>query len=395
MRFPKGFAGGATKAGLKASGKPDLGVVVSDRPCVAAGLFTKNKFSGSNIPFCRRALKEGGIRAVVMHAGQANACTGREGLEVARQTAIAVSGSVGCGYNEVIVGSTGVIGVLPKLNKIQNGIRAIAEKGLTPDGILAAGEAMMTTDTVPKTASARFRLGGKMVTMVGIAKGSGMIHPNMATMLSYVFTDARISKSALRMAFRDAVEGSFNCLSVDGDTSTSDMAVVLANGAAGNREVKPQGKDYTAFRKKLTEVCTDLSRKIARDGEGATKLVTVRVRRASTFDDARRVAKAVANSNLVKTAIFGRDPNWGRIACAVGYSGARFTPDNVMIRLGKTLIFAKGKSAEYNQGLMSKYLKDTDEVLLEISLGSGRAEAIVSTCDLSYDYVRINAEYTT
>ncbi len=395
MRFPKGFSGGSTKAGLKASGKPDVGLVVSDRPCVAAGMFTKNRFAGANIPFCRKVLRRGSVRAVVVHAGQANACTGREGQEVARQTAVAVSGSVGCGHNEVIVGSTGVIGVLPDLARIQNGIRSIAEKGLAPEGLLAAGKAMMTTDTVQKTVAVRFLLGGKMVSMVGIAKGSGMIHPNMATMLSYVFTDAKISKTALRIAFRDAVEGSFNCLTVDGDTSTSDMAVVLANGAAGNREVKPQGKDFATFAGKLAHVCTTLSRMVARDGEGATRLVTVRVRRAATFEDARRAAKAVANSNLVKTAVFGRDPNWGRIACAIGYCGARFAPEKVTIRLGRALIFAKEKPAAYDRKALSKYLADSEEVLVDISLGSGRSEAVVSTCDLSYDYVRINAEYTT
>lgn len=393
MHIPRGFRGGSAKAGLKKSGAPDIGLIVSDRPCAAAGLFTRNRFAGANIGVCREHLARGPMRGLVVHAGQANACTGAAGVEVARETAQAAAELAGCSPRDFVVGSTGVIGVLPDIAKIRAGLAAIWQAGLAPEGLLDVGRAMMTTDLVAKTAGARFRLAGKQVTILGIAKGSGMIHPNMGTMLAYVFTDAAVEKPLLRRALKQATDASFNCLTVDGDTSTSDMVVALANGVAGTGRL--DAKDAAEFTRRLTGVCQQLARAVARDGEGATRLVTVRVRGAASVADARRAAMAVGTSNLVKTAIFGRDPNWGRIACAVGYSGARFDPERVALRLGGTRIFAHGQPVAQDRAALSRYLRENEEIELEISLGAGRAEATVWTCDFSYDYVKINAEYTT
>lgn len=390
---PLGFTGGALAAGLKKSGALDLGLIVSDRPCTGAGVFTTNRFPGANIGLCREALARGSMRGIVVHAGQANACTGKEGVRVAERTAKAAAELLGADPSEFVVGSTGVIGVLPDAGKIRNGLDRIVAEGLDADGVLAAGRAMMTTDLVPKMCARTLRLGARKVRLLGMTKGSGMIHPSMATMLAYIVTDAAIPRAALRRMLTRAVDRSFHCLTVDGDTSTSDMVVALANGAAENGKLSEA--DAAAFERALTEVCRDLARRIARDGEGATRLVTIRVREAVSEADARKVAKTVGSSSLVKTAIFGRDPNWGRIACAVGYSEGRFEPEKVVIRLGKTRIFAAGKPVAHDRPALADYLRNNDEVIVEIRLGAGEAGAEVWTCDFSYDYVRINAEYTT
>ncbi|MCB2153641.1 bifunctional glutamate N-acetyltransferase/amino-acid acetyltransferase ArgJ [bacterium] len=393
--FPLGFRAGATAAGLKPSGRDDLGLIVSDRPCVAAALFTRNKFPGENIKVCRDHLSRGAIRALVVHAGQANACTGSAGEKAARDTAQAAAEVAGCGETEVLVGSTGVIGTVPKVDRIRAGLAALGDAELTSEGILHVGRAMMTTDTVSKTATAKVRIGGKTIRILGIAKGSGMIHPNLGTMLVYVMTDAAVAKPALKKALSTAADETFNCLTVDGDTSTSDMVVVMANGAAGNASLKVSDPEFAKFQKKITAVCSELARSVAADGEGATKLVSVRARKATNVKDARKVAMAVASSNLLKCAIFGHDPNWGRIACAVGYSGGRFEPAKVVIKLGKAVVFRKGQPAPHDRPAIAEYLKTSDEILIDVELGAGTAEATAWTCDLTYDYVKINAEYTT
>ncbi|MBX3730071.1 MAG: bifunctional glutamate N-acetyltransferase/amino-acid acetyltransferase ArgJ, partial [Candidatus Sumerlaeia bacterium] len=325
--------------------------------------------------------------------GQANACTGSAGVKLAQATAGAAAELLDARTEDFVVGSTGVIGVLPDLARIRSGLEQIVAAGLTPEGIEAVGKAMMTTDLVPKSAEATCRLGGKQVRLLGLVKGSGMIHPNMGTMLAYVLTDARLPKGELRRALRDAADASFHCLTVDGDTSTSDMVVALANGAADNEAMS--SADLEDFRGALTKVCQSLARQVAADGEGATRLVTIRVRQAGSVADARRAGMAVGSSNLVKTAIFGRDPNWGRIACAVGNSGAAFDPDRVAIKLQGAAIFAQGRPLAHDRAAVSRALADSKEVLIEISLGAGDQQATVWTCDFSYDYVRINAEYTT
>jgi glutamate N-acetyltransferase/amino-acid N-acetyltransferase len=387
-----GFVAGATIAGLKPSGRPDLGLVISEGPCTAAGLFTTNRFSGANIGVCRTHLASGSIRALLVHAGQANACTGAVGEKVALESCAAVAKLVGCKPDEVLVGSTGVIGILPDIAKIRAGIQQVA---LKPEGIEEVGRAMMTTDLRPKSATASVRVGGRKVTLTGIAKGSGMIQPHMATMLSYVFTDARISRALLRRALAWAVNRSFNSLTVDGDMSTSDMAIALASQAAGNAALKESDKDYLKLRDALTDVCVQLARAVAADGEGATRLVTVTVRDAASESEAREVAKAVANSNLVKCAIFGRDPNWGRIACAVGTTRAAFDPARVSIRIGGTAVFSSGAPTKIDKQAVSAYMRDNEEILIEIRLGAGKSSANVYTCDLTDGYIRINADYTT
>ncbi|MDK2971300.1 MAG: glutamate N-acetyltransferase / amino-acid N-acetyltransferase [Candidatus Sumerlaeota bacterium] len=393
MKFPKGFRGGAAAAGLKKSGKKDIGLILSDVPCAGAGVFTRNLFAGANIAVCRRHLAKGTMRGIVVHAGQANACTGTEGEKVAEATAAAVARLIGADPAEFVVGSTGVIGVLPDLGRIEAGLKSIAEAGLSPEGIEDVGRAMMTTDLVPKSAEGTCRMGGKQVRILGLAKGSGMIHPNMGTMLAYILTDARLPRPELRAALRAASDASFNCMTVDGDTSTSDMLVALANGAAGNESISAE--ELVKFREALTKVCQSLARQVASDGEGATRLVTIRVAKAKSAADAKRAAMAVGTSSLVKTAIFGRDPNWGRIACAVGYSGASFDPKRVSIKLGGTRIFAQGRPVAQDRAALAQYLRDEKEVRMEIELNAGAAEATVWTCDFSYDYVKINAEYTT
>ncbi len=395
MDFPKGFCGGATAAGLKPSDKLDMGVLVSETPCVGAGVFTRNLFQGANIPFCREALAKGAVRAIVVHAGQANACTGAKGIAAAQSVIDRAAKHLGCESSEIVLGSTGVIGVLPDTKKIFGGFEKIFAADLTPEGIQQVGKAMMTTDTVQKTASVKFKLGGKTVTILGLAKGAGMIHPNMGTMLSYIVTDAAIARPALQRAVKESADATYNCLTVDGDTSTSDMVVVLANGAAENKTVKGKDSDYLLFQKKLKSVCESLARQIATDGEGATRLVTVRVKKAASQADAHRAAMAVASSNLVKCAIFGRDPNWGRIAAALGYSGAKFDPSNVTIMLGGVKIFTRGTALDHDRLALSLYLSETKEVVIDAVLNAGTESCSVWTCDFSHEYVTINAHYTT
>lgn len=392
---PQGFKAGVTTAGLKPSGAADLALIVSELPATGAGVFTTNRFAGANIALCREHLAKGSMRAIVVHAGQANACTGKAGEAAALATARKAAEALGVKPEEIVVGSTGVIGVLPAVEKIAAGIDKIAQQGLRADAFPELSKAIMTTDTRPKLASVRLKIGGKQVTLLGVAKGAGMINPSMATMLGYIVTDAIIAKPMLKKALADATERTFNCLTVDGDTSTSDMLVVLANGAAANAPIRSAGADYDKFVEALAAICQYLARAVAADGEGATRLVSVTVNNAKSFEDARQVAKAVASSSLVKCAIFGRDPNWGRIAAAVGYSGGTFDPAKVRIAIGKDLVFEKGQPALQDRMALSKYLMESSEIEIAISLGAGKSAATVWTCDFSLDYVRINAHYTT
>lgn len=392
---PHGFKAGVTTAGLKPSGAADLALIVSELPAVGAGVFTTNRFAGANIALCREHLASGSVRAVVIHAGQANACTGKAGDAAALATARKAAEVLGVKVEEIVVGSTGVIGVLPAVEKISAGLEKIGTHGLSAGLFPELSKAIMTTDTKPKLASVRLKIGGKQVTLLGVAKGAGMINPSMGTMLGYVVTDAIIAKPLLKKALAQATESTFNCLTVDGDTSTSDMLVVMANGAAANAPIRAAGADLDKFTEALTAICQHLARAVAADGEGATRLVSVTVNNAKSFEDARLVAKAVASSSLVKCAIFGRDPNWGRIAAAVGYSGGTFDPAKVRIAIGKDLVFEKGQPALQDRMALSKYLMESPEVDISISLAAGKATATVWTCDFSLDYVRINAHYTT
>jgi glutamate N-acetyltransferase/amino-acid N-acetyltransferase len=388
---PRGFLAATVRSGLKKAGD-DLAIIYSERPAVGAAVFTQNLVQAAPVVLSREHLKFKTQRAIVVNSGCANACTGAEGLEDARRTARLVAELVGCDPREVLVSSTGVIGVRLKMDKLEAGIRAAAP-GLSGENGFRVAEAIMTTDTRPKRALRRVKIGGKRVTIAGVAKGAGMIHPNMATLLSFMTTDVAISKKALRSALKSAVEASFNRVSVDGDTSTNDTLAVLANGAAGNEQIeRTGGEDYERFTRALTEVARDLAIQVARDGEGARKLVTIEVRHAPNERAAHRIAETVATSPLVKTAIAGADANWGRILAAAGRGGVRFDPEKVEIRIGKLVVARKGRGQHFSEERALEILK-RDEVEILIDLHQGEAKTTAWTCDLTEDYIRINADY--
>jgi glutamate N-acetyltransferase/amino-acid N-acetyltransferase len=387
---PKGYRAAGVAAGLKPQGR-DLALIVSDRPASAAGMFTTNRVQAPAVQLNRERLQDGRARAIVANSKNANACTGAQGHADARRTAQVVAAGLGYPPEDVLVNSTGVIGVPLPMDRIEAGI-ASAVSELREDGWEDAARAIMTTDTVPKMATVRLQLSGRDVVLSGIAKGSGMIAPNLATMLSFVATDAAVAPDALRSCLAEAVARSFNCVTVDGDMSTSDTVLVLANGASGGGPI--EGDDLGAFRDGLTQICTSLARQIARDGEGATKLITIRVTGAPCETQARTVGLSVANSNLVKTAVFGRDPNWGRILCAVGYSGAPVDPNRISVAMAGIPIFNRGEGVPFEREQAIESLS-APEITIDVDLGSGDAGATIYTCDLTYDYVKINAEYTT
>ncbi len=369
--------------GLKASGRPDLVLVAADRPCVAAGLFTRNRVQAAPVLYDRQVLARNrtGIRAVLINSGIANACTGPQGLEDARTLARTVEAELGLPPDSVLVMSTGVIGPRLPVERMQAGIRRAAGR-LAPGGWRAAAEGMMTTDTHPKLARAR----AGEATVLGLAKGAGMIHPDMATMLALILTDAALAPDRAQALLTRAVDRSFHAVSVDGDTSTNDTVLLLASGE------RPVAED--AFEAALTAVCQDLARQIAWDGEGATLRVTIHVRGAPDEAAARAVGRTVATSPLVKTALWGRDPNWGRIVAAAGRSGVPFDPEGVSLRWNGLLLFDGGVPVPFDPEAARASL-DRGELVLELRLGDGPGEATVWTCDLSVEYVRFNGEYHT
>lgn len=389
---PQGFLAVGVKAYIKKD-KKDLAVIYSEVPATTAGVFTTNKVKAAPLLVTKEHIKNGRAQAVVVNAGNANACTGEQGFDNAVATAQRAGELLKIDPHDVIVTSTGVIGVQLPMDRVLAGVEKAVGK-LDRDGGAKAAKAIMTTDTVPKEIAVEFMLGGKKAVIGAMAKGSGMIHPNMATMLGFVTTDAAVSPALLDRALRYAVNRTFNMVTVDGDTSTNDMVVVLANGLAGNPEITAEDDDYITFRDALLYVCTYLARMIARDGEGATKLVEVRVVNAASEEDAKKAAKAVANSNLVKTAIFGEDANWGRIICAVGYSGAEFDPAKVDISIGDEKMCGDGTPLNFSEERAKKIL-ERDEVSILVDMKAGPAEAVAWTCDFSYDYVKINADYRT
>lgn len=392
----QGFRGAAVAAGIKRKeGALDLALLVSDVPeTSAAGLFTTNLAAAAPVLLSRQhlAASRGRARAIIVNAGNANACTGRAGARAARETARAVAGLFALNTHEVLVASTGVIGVPLKAERILGQLPALKVK-LSRDNAAAMARAIMTTDTVPKSVVLRTRLEGKTVHLAGIAKGSGMIHPLMATMLSFITTDAEIRPRELHHMLRAAARVTFNSVTVDGDTSTNDTVIALANGCAGVavRQHSPQGRHFLAG---LTELCERLGKMIAKDGEGAEKLVTVEVRGARRRTDAERVARAVANSPLVKTAIAGSDPNWGRIICAAGYSGGDFDPSRVDIEINGFLLCRKGLDARFDERAAKKAM-DAKELILRLDLHDGKASARMWTCDFTHGYIDINASYRT
>ena len=392
----QGFRAGAVRCGIKASSqKDDTAVIVSDVPCTAAAVYTTNRVKAAPILVTREHLADHTARAVIVNSGNANACA-PEGPENARREAAACAALLGIAETDVVVCSTGVIGQRINIECIEENLHNIV---LTADGSDAAANAIMTTDTVPKTVAVEFTVGGKTCRMGGICKGSGMIHPNMGTMLCFITTDCAVDGELLQSLLLAAVKKSFNRVSVDGDTSTNDTCCVLANGMAGNAPVAdPASADCAAFAEALEAVCVALARKIAGDGEGATKLITCTVSGASDEQTAEGLAKAVCASSLVKAAMFGADANWGRILCAMGYSGETFDPEGVDVAFssaaGSVAVCAKGRALNFDEDIAKKVLLEP-EVTIEVTLYEGEASVTAWGCDLTYDYVRINGDYRT
>jgi len=395
-----GFRAIGVACGLKLSGNPDLALIVADRMCTTAAVFTTNQFKAAPVLYDQALLKEtqGHLQGVIINAGNANAVTGEQGLRDAAEMARLTEMACNLPPQSVFVMCTGVIGHRLPLDKVTNGIQTAAKKIITPDGAQGhlAAQAIMTTDLVPKEAFLQTNIGGQMINIGGMCKGSGMIHPNMATMLALIVTDATIAPAPLDLALRTAVEVSFNAITVDGDTSTNDTLVILASGQLPDSPLNNTNSvEFRQFCHALTEVCISLAKAVARDGEGATKLVEITVNGALTQAEAKRAAKAIANSPLVKTALFGNDPNWGRVLAAVGYSGITVDPARTSLKLGHLPLVYLGEPLDFDAVAAHDWLAQQHEITLTVELGLGAATATVWTCDFSYKYVEINAEYHT
>jgi glutamate N-acetyltransferase/amino-acid N-acetyltransferase len=388
-----GFLAGGLACGIKKSQKPDLAVIYSEFPAAAAGIFTTNQVQAAPVLLSKQHLKNGEARAIIANSGNANACNGPEGDRAALAMAEAAAAYLNIPTDSVLVASTGVIGVLLPVEKIKTALQS-KPVFLSPAGSAQAAQAIMTTDTFMKEAAVEVELGGVKVKIGGIAKGSGMIHPNMATLLGFITTDAAIGQKLLQRALTLAGERTFNRISVDGDTSTNDTLLILANGKAGNPEITSENGDFQTFCAGLEQVCLELAQMLARDGEGATKFVEIKVTGAATEADAVRIGKSVATSSLVKTALFGEDANWGRILAAAGYSGVDFQPEKVQIYLGDLPVCAGGTGLVFDEAAAKEILAKKD-LLITVDMGCGAASASVWTCDLSYDYVKINGSYRT
>jgi len=409
---PKGFMAGGIRCGIKpSSAKKDLALVYSHNTCTAAAMFTTNKVKAASVQVTQENIKDGKLRAVIINSGNANACTGEAGLEAAKKMTRCTAESLMIDPNDVAVASTGVIGVPLPVDVIEKNI-AFLKANLTDDeqGHANALEAIMTTDIRIKEIAVEISIDSRTVRIGAMTKGSGMIHPNMATMLAFITTDAAITHSALDESLRYAVSKSFNRLTVDGDTSTNDMVLVMANGEAGNKQIsreqraesREQGaeieglSDFDIFNEALEYVCVELTKMMARDGEGATKLITVTVSGADCEETAEKLAKSVASSSLVKTACFGADANWGRVLCALGYAGADFNPEKVSVffksHSSEIEVCRNGQSAGFSEEA-AKLILSEDEIEILITLQNGNAKASVWGCDLTYDYVKINGDY--
>ncbi|OZJ03883.1 Arginine biosynthesis bifunctional protein ArgJ, mitochondrial [Bifiguratus adelaidae] len=402
--YPAGFSLSGTHCGVKKGNVKDLALVLSDRPCTAAAVFTQNVFKAAPVVVSRAVLDRKGnkdMRGIVVNSGCANAVTGGQGLENAQRMAKAVEGLTNC-QDSTLVMSTGVIGQHLPIERIEKGIReAQTALGSSHASWLAAAEAIMTTDTFPKLQSRSYTLpSGKTFTLAGMTKGAGMIHPNMATLLGIMATDLAISAPLLQKALKHAADRSFNAISVDGDMSTNDTVAVLANGANGQAEIATEDDDFYGFRHHLTNFAASLAQLVVRDGEGATKFVTVRVKEAKSYTEAKTIASTIATSSLVKTALYGQDANWGRILCAVGYAPvqAGFNPQNVSVSFipadgsGELALLTHGEPEAVDEE-RAKVVLSMDEVEICVRLGEGKEEAVMWTCDLSHEYVSINADY--
>ncbi|HEY78456.1 MAG TPA: bifunctional glutamate N-acetyltransferase/amino-acid acetyltransferase ArgJ [Dehalococcoidia bacterium] len=390
---PEGFHAGAIRAGIKkdTGTKPDLGILFSEAPCVAGAVFTTNRIKAAPVVLTRRRLRYGKATAVVVNSGCANACTGMKGLRDAAKMAELAAEGLGVSPDDVVVASTGTIGRRLPMRRIQQAMDRIV---LSRDGGHTLARAIMTTDTVPKEAAVAVRADDGAFVIGGIAKGSGMIHPNLATLLGLISTDAALELDFLRTALRKAVDVSFNMVSVDGDTSTNDMVLMMANGLADGRPIDQDSKRAEAFQQALERLCIFLAKRIAADGEGASRLIEVTVKGAASVAQARRAARTIISSSLVKTAVYGGDPNWGRIMAALGRSGAEVAEAKVDLYFGSICVASGGRSVKFNRRDTRRFLHGK-EVPITLQLNKGAASATAWGCDLTKDYVAINSEYTT
>lgn len=393
VTYPKGFRASGVACGLKKNGNPDVAMVLADGMCTTAGIFTKNVVKGHSLLLTQRHIKAGQARAVVINSSCANACLGAEGDADALRMAEIAASTAGCAPEQVLTGSTGVIGVRLDMGKLEKGIR-LAAASLSPDGGDSAARAIMTTDTIDKQSGVSVMIGGYEVRIGGMCKGSGMIHPDMATMIAVLTTDAVITPAALDASLRAAAKVSFNRVSVDGDTSVCDMAVILASGQVGNPPIEAGTAEHEVFTEALSKACHPMARMLAADGEGATKLLEIRVNGMPTDEDAYKAAVAVAKSPLVKSAAFGCDANWGRILTAAGYSGAQFDPYLVDVFIGGVQVCSKGRALPFDEDAALAELKKP-EVLLRLEFNQGSCSDFMLACDLTYDYVKINGSYRT
>ncbi|GAB4381093.1 MAG: bifunctional glutamate N-acetyltransferase/amino-acid acetyltransferase ArgJ [Elainellaceae cyanobacterium] len=400
---PKGFRAAGVTAGLKPSGAPDLALIVSDVDAIAAGVFTTSQVRAACVDYCRQRLQaKSTARAILCNAGQANAATGAQGWADAVESAQLVAQGLGIAPEAVLVASTGVIGQRIKMEQLRAGIPPLVAS-LSEDGSDAAAKAIVTTDLVTKSIALELTLDHRPVRIGGICKGSGMIHPNMATMLAFVTCDAAISPHLWQDMVSRAADKSFNQITVDGDTSTNDSLIALANGESRTPAITEPGASADTLEAALTEVCMHLAKAIARDGEGATCLIEVQVSGAADDESARKIARTIAGSSLFKAAVYGRDPNWGRIAAAAGRADVPFEQDDLRIQLGDFLLMEHGQPLPFDRAAASNYIKQAaaaaylkdDTVLVSVSVGSGHGSGRAWGCDLSYDYVKINADYTT
>lgn len=394
LTAPQGFLAAGVKAGIKVSGNHDVAVVYSTVPAACGAVFTQNKMCAAPVHVSREVNQHAYAQAIVVNSGCANACTGEQGLADAKKMQAHSAELLGIKPEEVFVCSTGVIGQFLPMDKLLIGI-ADAVDAMDENEGESCAMAIQTTDTFIKKAAYEVELGGKKVTVAGIAKGAGMIHPNMATMLTFITTDAAIAPDVLKRAVKKAADKSFNMVVVDGDTSTNDSMIVLANGLAENEIILSEDHpDYAAFFEALLACSTDLAKLIARDGEGATKFLEVNVTGAASWEDAKICAMAIAKSPLVKTAFFGEDPNWGRIVCAAGYSGAAMTAEKVNLEIGGIRLVENGMNCNVPAETLAPIMSEHD-IMMHIDLAAGDEQATVWTCDFSYEYVKINGEYHT
>ena len=395
---PRGFRAAGVTAGFKRSGAPDFAMLVSDVPANFAGAFTSCTFAAAPVQVCRkRVLFCDTIRAAVINSGNANACTGDTGISNAEATCVLAANKLGINSNEVVVSSPGRIGTQLPMDTVKKGIE-LAVASLSEEGGELAAQAIMTTDTVPKSIAVELELDGVVCSIGAMTKGAGMIDPSLkvphATMLCYITTDVKISNALLSDMIEENVAQSFNRITIDGDMSTNDMVIVMANGAAGNAPITEENEDYAIVKEALDKLCKELAKEIADDGEGATKFLTVHVTGTKTFADAKTIGMSVAKSPLVKTAFFGADPNWGRVICAVGYAGVPMDPEDVVVKFGDVPVYAHGVGAEHDAEALAKVMEQHD-ITISIDMGQGEEEATVWTCDFSYEYVKINGEYHT